>query len=388
VDFAPAPSTADLRSELTAFLARHLTDDVLERVRATGTVHDWGFHRALAAEGWLAAPWPVDQGGRDLGPVEMLGVLDLLAGAGAPVDGWIVTMNVASTLKAVASAELVAEVLPSVLAGEALVCLGLTEPDAGSDVSSVSTRAVRGGNDWLIDGQKMFTTLAHEARWVFLLTRTDPDTIKHRGLTMFLVPMDSAGIDIQPVHTLGGERTNITFYAGVRVPDRFRVGAAGNGWAVLMTALALERGGEFGGMSQFTGLLARLLDDTADWAHEPDAYGRVPFDDMAVRTRLGRVAAELHVSRLLSARSAWVAGRGRSPVTEAAMAKLHAAETLQRSAGRLLDLVGPAGLVVPGPLEHAYRHAAVTTIYGGSSEILRGIVAGQALRLPASKERA
>jgi alkylation response protein AidB-like acyl-CoA dehydrogenase len=388
VEFA---SPADLEAQcydVQAFLAEHLPRDVIERVHETGTVHDWAFHRALATTPWFAGPWPEEAGGAGLGPLEMASVVETMARAGAPLDGWFVTMNVASTLRTKATAALRAEVLPSVLAGEAIICLGLTEPDAGSDVAAIKTRAVADGDEWVIDGQKMFTTLAHEARWVFLLTRTDPATEQHRGLTVFLVPMESDGVDIQPVHTLGGERTNITFYSGVRVSDRWRVGDVDGGWGVLMTALAYERGGEFGGNALFIGTLARVLELAAE-AIGADATAPGAVDPL-VAARLGRIAADLDVARLLSTRSAWVAGQRRSPIVEAAMAKLHATESLQRGAADLLDLLGPEGLLRHGDpaapahgwIEHAHRHAAVTTIYGGTSEVMRTIVATHGLGLP------
>jgi len=388
VDFAAPADLETERRAVETFLAEHLPPAVIERVHETGTVHDWGFHRALARTRWFAGPWPEDAGGAGLGPLEMASVVEVMARAGAPLDGWFVTMNVASTLRTTASAELRAEVLPQVLAGDAIVCLGLTEPDAGSDVAAITTRAVADGDEWVIDGQKMFTTLAHEARWVFLLTRTDPATEQHRGLTVFLVPMESEGIEIQPVHTLGGERTNITFYSGVRVADRWRVGDVDGGWGVLMTALAYERGGEFGGNALFIATLARVLDLAVD-AVGGDP-GRAPRVDPLVAARLGRVATDLEIARLLSTRSAWIAGRGRAPIVEAAMAKLYSTESLQRGAADLLDLLGPRGLLQHGDpgapadgwIEHAHRHAAVTTIYGGTSEVMRTIVATQGLGLP------
>src|SRR5690606_9817 len=130
--------------------------------------------------------------------------------------------------------------LPDLLRGDALVCLGYSEPDAGSDVAAVATRAVADGDEWVVDGQKMFTTMAHEARYVFLLARTSTEASKHRGLTMFLVPLDAPGVTITPVRTLGGERTNITWYDGVRIPDRCRVGEVGDGWSVMHAALVYE----------------------------------------------------------------------------------------------------------------------------------------------------
>ncbi len=331
--------------------------------------------------------------------MEMFEVIEEMTLARAPIDGWSVTMNVAGTLTGHAAPALVDEVVPAVVGAEAIVCLGLTEPDAGSDVASVTTRAVpdhpgwgaSGGEaQWRIDGQKMFTTLAHESRWVFLLTRTNTEVPKHKGLTVFLVPLETPGVEIQPVQTLGGERTNITFYTGVRVADRYRVGEVDGGWGVLMHLLGLERGGQFGAMSIFTGALKRLLLDATAWAVAPDATGRRPIDEPLTSARLGRVVAETRMASMLSLASASAGRSGRPSVVEASMAKLSTSEALQRAASGLLDLLGPAGVLPAGTtgapaggwIEHTYRHAAVTTIYGGTSEVMRSIIAGQGLGLP------
>jgi alkylation response protein AidB-like acyl-CoA dehydrogenase len=396
VEFSVDPSAVRARREVREFLDRRLDPDMVAAAHESGTMHDWAFHRALAEEGWIAAPWPVDAGGRGYGPMQMFEVIEEMTLARAPIDGWSVTMNVAGTLLAHAAPSLVEEVVPVVLAGDAIVCLGLTEPDAGSDVASVSTRArpagVPGGEVvWTVDGQKMFTTLAHEARWVFLLTRTGADAARHRGLTVFLVPLDRPGVEIQPVGTLGGERTNITFYSGVQIEDRYRVGPVDGGWSILMHLLGLERGGQFGAMSIFTGSLGRLLLDSARWASTREPGGHRPVDDPLVATRLGRTVAESRVASMLSLASAYAGGSGRPAVVEASMAKLYTSEALQRAASSLLDLLGPAGLLPAGAggepaggwIEHAHRHAPVTTIYGGTSEVMRSIVAGQGLRLPA-----
>jgi hypothetical protein len=279
-----------------------------------------------------------------------------------------------------------------VLSGDALICLGFSEPDAGSDVAAARTRAVRDGDTWLISGQKMFTTLAHEARWVFLLTRTNQDGPKHAGLTMFLVPMDSPGISLSAIHTLGGERTNITFYDNVRVDDRCRVGGVGDGWQVLTTALTTERGSAMAAIPIFVGAHGRLLDRAIAEAARPRSGGRL-IDNPTVRQRLAASRLEYEVSKLLGYRSVWVAGRHGPASVEAAMAKLSASEYFQRAAADLLDIFGPAGLLQHGEegapadgwIEHAHRHAAVTTIYGGTSEIMRNIIADHKLKLPRSR---
>jgi alkylation response protein AidB-like acyl-CoA dehydrogenase len=211
--------------------------------------------------------------------------------------------------------------------------------------------------------------MAHEAAYVFLLARTDPAKPKHRGLTMFLVPTDADGVSVTPVHTLGGERTNITWYDGVRVPDRCRVGDVDAGWSVMHAALVYERN------SANWGEPHRLLESVA---------ATLDRRDPVVAAALGRHAARDEVGRLLLYRSAWLASEGGLPLVEGSMSKLFQSEWFTAMASELLDLAGPEGTRV-GHLEHAFRHSTVTTIYGGSSEVQRGIIAERGLGLPRSR---
>jgi alkylation response protein AidB-like acyl-CoA dehydrogenase len=248
----------------------------------------------------------------------------------------------------------------------------------------VQTRAMRDGDDWVISGQKMFTTMAHEADYVFLLTRTNPDAPKHKGLTMFLVPMSTPGIEITPVETLGGERTNITFYTDVRVPDSCRVGEVDAGWTVMHAALVYERNGANWGEP------AHLVAAVAEWAATPGPDGARPLDDPGAQERLAQWDTLVEVGRLLLYRSAWMASTGALPQVEGSMAKLLLTEAFVGASSDLLDLLGPEALAPHGPrsrvldgvVEHAFRHAMVTTIYGGSSEVQREIIAQRGLGLP------
>lgn len=385
MDFAIGPEAEAFRAEIRAMLAESVTAEALERVRRSGTFHDWDLHRAMAERRWIAPTWPVSEGGAGRRPEDLALLFEELARAGAPVDGWGTTMLVANTLRLMGTDAQRAEVVPRLVSGEILVCLGYSEPDSGSDVAAARTRAVRDGDSWVIDGHKMFTTLAQEASYVFLLTRTNPDVPKHRGLTMFLVPLDTPGIEIQPVHTLGGERTNATFYSGVRVPDDCRVGEVDGGWDVMAVALTFERGGTGNGMAR------QLLDQMVDWARGQDSGpGGCLLDDALTRERLARAETVLEVGRLLSERTVWMANTGRLPGVEGSMAKLFTSEVFQRVADDLIGLGGPEGLrgratpgaLMGGELEHAYRHSVVTTIYGGTSEIQRGVIAERGLGLP------
>jgi alkylation response protein AidB-like acyl-CoA dehydrogenase len=383
------------RREVAAFLDEHLTPDVRERVRRSGSMHDWELHRALAGRGWLAAGWPREYGGQGRSPLELMAMREELKKRHAPTEGMGMTMLVARTLLDAAPERMRAEIIPRAINGEILICLGYTEPQGGSDVASARTRAERDGAGWVIDGQKVFTTLAEEAHYVFLLTRTRADGPKHRGLTMFLVPMDTPGIEVHPIRTLGGERTNTVHYTGVRVPDSARVGAVDGGWDVLMTALTYERSG-VGDDSRLLNTIVQAAREAAEEAAEdPDAGAAHPasIDDPTVRERLARLAVDVEVAKLLGRRSCWIEATGGVPTVEASMHKLFHAESRVRFSSVLLDLLGPRGLrevgdpraVAGGAFAEEFRHAVIMPIWGGSSEVQRRIIAERGLGLPRSQ---
>ena len=379
-------SNPAFRREVSTFLDEFVTPDLFERCRRTGTLHAWDLHRALAARGWFAGGWPTEYGGRGgEGSLEILTLSDELELRGIPADGLGMTMLVANVIMHAGSEEMKRSVLPRVISGEILMCLGYTESHGGSDVAAAKTTAVRDGDNWVINGHKMFTTLAHEAEYVFLLTRTNSDVPKHRGLTMFLVPMDAPGVEVHPISTIGDVRTNVTYYSDVVVPDAARVGEIDDGWGVMGIALMYERAG--GGAD------VRLFDDAVRAARvvvTTDGSGLL--EDDSVRERLGRLAIEREISSLLRLRSQWAAAQGSRSMVEGSMFKLFSAESQVRAASDLLDIFGPLGLIesgdsaAPGSGEfvHDYRHSIVLPIYGGSSEVQRRIIAEARLGLPRS----
>jgi alkylation response protein AidB-like acyl-CoA dehydrogenase len=375
------------RAEVREFLDQHLDAGVIEEAHRIGTMHNKDFYRALGDQGWIAASWPAEYGGQERDPYEMTALRDELRLAGAPTDGMGLSLIVCQTIRRVATDEQKRDFLPRALAGEILMSLGYSEPDSGSDVASIKTRAVHDGDEWVINGQKMFTTLAHEADYVFLLTRTNPDVPKHKGLTMFLVPLDSPGIEVQPVHTVGGERTNATFYTDVRVSDHYRIGEVDRGWDVMTIALAFERGGF--GLSDSD----RVWEQTVEWAkHARRDDGTRVIDDPLVRERLALMRVNNEVAKLLAYRTSFVAASGKLPGVEGSMHKLFYAESMAADAAELVDMLGSEGVLqrgedgapVEGWVEHLFRHSAVTTIYGGTSEMQRSIIAERGLGLPRS----
>ncbi len=387
MDFRLGESVEVFRQEARNFLDEALTDEVKEQIQRTGVHHSWDFHRTLVERGWLAPGWPEEYGGQGRDPLEMLAFAEEFHRAGAPTYAVGTTLMVAGIIRHIGTEEQKQLILPRALGGEIIIVLGFTEPESGSDVAAAQTRAVRDGDQWVIDGQKMFTTNAQEADYVFMLTRTDPDVAKHRGLTTFLVPLRQPGVEIQPVYTLSGERTNLTFYSDVRVDDSLRIGGVGGGWDVMKVSLTLERAGDQGGES------IRLLTQMEEWARSAtDQEGRPRADEPDVRSRLGRAAAENKVTTLLCRRCAWMSASGRLPGVEGSMSKLFASEALTRQSADFVDLLGPDGIrsqgdpsaLADGMADYDFRFALGTTTYGGTSEIQRNIIAQRGLGLPRS----
>lgn len=375
-------SVTAFRAEVRGFLDKELTAELAERVYRSGVAHDATFVRRLAERGWAAPGWQGADGQRVLDPYQAHVLTDELVTAEAPTVALRTTEMVSNVIRIVGTEGLQAEILPRFLRGEITIALGMTEPEAGSDVAAVRTRARLVDGSWIVDGQKMFTTSGHLADYVFLLTRTGTDEPKHAGLTLFLVPLDQPGIEAQAVLTLSGERTNVLFLADVVVSDFWRIGEVDAGWRALMIALQDEHS------ASFSGHLARLLAAARAWARES---GRT--DDPDVQARLGRWAAQLEVARLLELRVTWMDANGQVPVAEGPMAKLFSTEALVRAADDLAELVGADALrsrsdptaVQEGLIEHALRFSLGTAIYAGTSEVQRNIIAQSACGLPRSR---
>ncbi|HIM85132.1 MAG TPA: acyl-CoA dehydrogenase [Acidimicrobiia bacterium] len=386
MDFSLGPRATRFRSEVKVFLAEHLTSETIARMHESGTFNDRDLNEALALAGLLEGAVP-GYGDRD--PIELYVLFNELEKAGAPYDGLAVSMLVAGVVNAVGTDFHRTEMLDKLLTGRFNCCLGYSEPDHGSDVASITTRAVRDGDGWVVNGQKMWTTMAHEADWVLLLTRTNPDVPRHHGLTMFVVPMDTPGIEIHPVPTMASERTNATFYDDVRVADEWRLGEVDGGWAVMGVALAFERG-VMGG----TNPAVPLLRHVRAWAETDgsDGSGRM-VDDPLFRERVARTAIVNQVSQLLTLRAAWIAAEGGLPGLEGSMAKVFASEEYQRIVGWFQQMAGAEGLLgfhadgaaADGWIDYDARHAPVTTIYGGTSEINRNNIAERHLGLPRNR---
>ncbi|OBA86277.1 acyl-CoA dehydrogenase [Mycobacteriaceae bacterium 1482268.1] len=377
--------TKAYRDGLRAHLDTVITPDFEERIYRSGVAHDDDFAKGLVDEGYFAPSWPPEFGGQNCDAWHEQVVNEELMRTDAPVYLSETTRMVASIIRAVGTPTMKDRILGGAMKGDITIALGFTEPECGSDVAAATTRAVREDGYWVINGSKMFTTNGHIADYVFLLARTSPDKPKHKGLTMFLVPLDSAGVEVQAVWTLSGERTNITFYSDVRISDEWRIGDVDGGWQVLGLSLQDEHASGWGPH------ISRLLQHVEHWAattRSDDGGNQLTKPD--VRRRIARIAMEDEVSRLLQRRCVWMTEVGRIPVAEGPMSKVFSTEALVRASQDVMEMVGPDSVrsyfepTAPqqGRFEHLMRFSLGTTIYAGTSEVQRSIIAQRGLGLP------
>lgn len=341
--------------------------------------------RRLGADGWLGVGWPKEYGGRGLGPVEQLIFLDEAARAEVPIP--MVTLNtVGPTIAAQGSQEMKERFLPGILAGEIHFAIGYSEPGAGTDLASLSTRAVRDGDEYVVNGQKVFTTGAHDADFIWLACRTDPEARKHDGISLLIVDTRSPGFSWTPIWTVGGGHTNATYYEDVRVPVSMRIGEENQGWKLITTQLNFERVA----LGPSAGML-RDLEAVSRWAKQTmDADGRRLIDREWVRLNLARVRAKAEVAELFNWRAASLQEHGRLNPADASAMKVYGTELRIETLRLLMEVIGAEatlqkgspGAALGGALEREYRAAIVGTFGGGVNEIQREIIGAAGLRMP------
>ena len=366
------------------FFSRNMNSELAEFAFATDDGNH-PFNQQLASAGFMYADWPQEHGGEGRDAYEMAALRTVYTEFGWPKVLPTVTHMVGKILMHFATDEAKAEILPRLATGASNVALGYSEPSCGSDVFAAKTRAVREGDDWIIDGQKMFTSQGHLADYCLLIARTDPNLAKHAGLTLFIIPLSIPGYECHEVKTLGAERTNITYYTAMRVPDRYRVGEVNGGAKVMAAALALEQsGGDF-----FVGALQTMMKHGLKWAREADANGNAPIDRARVRARLALVQTRIEVADLLDRRSVWAFAEQATEKYYGPMAKLFASEALVSCSTELAELTAPWSLLQErsdlGAIELESRKSVQATIYGGTSEVQRSIIAESALGMPRTR---
>lgn len=384
MDFDYTPEQERLRAEFRERLEAVMTP---ERRAAVSGLMEGGAamaecRRALGEAGLLGVAWPVEYGGRGLTALEQYIFSEEARRVHAPLP--MITLNtVGPTLIQYGTEEQKQKFLPAILKGTVDFAIGYSEPGAGSDLASLRTTAVRDGNEFVINGSKMFTSGAEFANYIWLAARTDPETKKHKGITVFIVPTDSQGFSWKPLHTMPGVSTYYTFYDDVRVPESAIVLGENQGWKLVTNQLNLERAA-LGNL----GALEPLFAKTVEWARTtPLDDGRV-IDQPWVQQALARVEAQVAAYRLLNLRVNSNMSSGALGMGEASAAKVFGTELTQQVARELLDVVGQAGTrkgsdaPLKGELESAYRLAVINTFGGGANELQRDIIAMAGLGMP------
>jgi alkylation response protein AidB-like acyl-CoA dehydrogenase len=340
------------------------------------------WQQRLHAGGWLKLAWPRESGGRAATPIMQAIYHEEMAKAGAPaILGRLGVSLLAPTLLVLGTPWQKQEYVEKILSGELVFCQGFSEPDAGSDLASLRTRAERRDGHWVLDGQKTWSSGAHYADKSFLLARTDPDADAHKGISFFLVDMHQPGVEVRPIRQMtgGGEFCEI-FLSGAKVDDRDLVGEPGAGWKIAMTVFGFERGG-LAQAARFERAVAQL----ATLARERGAGA-----DPTVRQKVAQAQIEAHVFRLIGLRNLTSAQQGNAPGPEASLTKLYWSEMDKRIQETAVGMQGPYGALAPdsafavedGRWQYGWMWAQAETIYAGSSEIQRNIIAERVLGLP------
>lgn len=383
MDFRFTAEDEAFREEVRQFLRDELPE------RAPDRIDGWQFHRQfvrkLAERGWLTLSWPKEWGGAGAGHMRQLVFNEEMARADAPATD-LGSDRVGPTIMLHGTEEQKQKFLPAIMRGEAVWCQGFSEPGAGSDLASLQTRAVEDGDGFVINGSKIWTSLAHFAQWMILLARTDPDAPKHRGISYFLVDMKTPGIEISPLTDLAGRHTfNQVFFQDARIPRDALLGELNRGWYVATSTLDFERSG----IQRVIGSM-RTYDDLVTYARDLASAGRLARAYASVRARLADLKIEFEVGRLLAYRVAWLQSQGQVPNYEASVSKMYGSELTQRLARTGMQLLGLGGQLAPGSpwaplagrIESLYLQSAALTIAAGTSEINRGIIATRGLGLP------
>jgi alkylation response protein AidB-like acyl-CoA dehydrogenase len=392
---AYTPEQERLRQQLREYFAGLMTPELRRGLAETGGDYGDGqayraIVRQLGRDGWLALGWPAEYGGRDGSTLDQLIFTDEAATAGVPVP--FLTLNtVGPTIMRFGTAEQKARYLPRIAAGEIHFSIGYSEPEAGTDLAALRTRAVRDGDSYVINGQKMWTSLIQYADYVWLACRTDPDAPRHRGLSILIVPTDAPGFAWTPVRTVAGPTTSATYYSDVRVPASALVGEENQGWPLITNQLNHER------VALTSSAPVRsALRDVCDWAAATKlASGRRVIDQEWVQLNLARVHAKAEFLKLVNWRIAAEAdggaqgGRGLGPAAASAT-KVFGTEFATEAYRLLMEVLGAnahvregsAGAVLSGRIERMHRAALILTFGGGTNEVQRDIIAAAGLGLP------
>ncbi|MFG2637287.1 acyl-CoA dehydrogenase family protein [Streptomyces sp. NPDC048362] len=382
------PEQQGLRAELRAYFARLVPDNAYARYADPAARKRFyrDTIRRLGADGWLGVGWPEEYGGRGMTAMEQFIFFDEAAQAGVPLP--LMALNtVGPTLMQFGSPEQKAYFLPRVLSGEIDFAIGYSEPAAGTDLAALRTRAVRDGDHYVVDGQKIWTTNGDTADWVWLAVRTDPEAPPHKGITMLLVPTSDPGYSCTVINTLASHDTTASYYENVRVPVSRRVGEENQGWRLITNQLNHERVT----LAAHGTMAIRALHDVQRWTRETKlADGRRVADLPWVRRLLARTHTRLEAMKLLNWQMVSAVQDGTLTPHDASAVKVYGSEARRDAYAWLMEILaaagplkeGSAGAVLHGELERGYRSAVIFTFGGGNNEIQREIISWIGLGMP------
>jgi len=388
MEFALTPEEERFCQQCTEYLKKQKTPELVAELEARsgygGGPAYTNLIRQMARDGWLGVGWPKEYGGQGRTPLEQHLFYEICFYEEIPLP--VLGLNtVGPALMRIGTDEQKDKYLPPILRGELEVCIGYTEPDAGTDLASIKTSAVKDGDHYVINGQKIFTTNADFADYIWLAARTDPEAPKHKGISVFMIPMNTPGISVEPIMTMGGERTNYTFLDGVRVSRECLVGEENQGWKYMTTQLSFERIALVPSAP-----MRRNLDQTIQWAKETLYDGRAIIERPWVRQEFTKLTMELEVLKMLNYYVVWLITNDALVYAESSMVKVYGVELNQRLNSSLLQIMGQFGQLqmgskwapVKGKVEHALRMDIVLIFGGGALEVQRNIIAIAGLGMP------
>ncbi len=388
MDFQFTPEQEAFRQELHDFLEEEIRIGTFQPM-CDGWIQGYSpeFTKKVAARGWIGLAWPKEYGGQGRSDIDRLILTEEMLRYGAPAAcHWFADRQIGRAIMAYGTEELQQEFLPKILRGEAYVGLGMSEPEAGSDLASLRTRAVEDGDDYIITGQKMWTSCARFMTHVYLVARTDQDAPKHRGISEFIIDASLPGITIQPtIDITGSEAWGEVFYDNVRVPKKYLIGEKNRGFYQILNQLDYERAGLERIMGNYP-----LFDALTQFTKETKKNGVPLCKDPHIRQKLAQLQIEFEAGRLLSYRVVLVIEEGRAPNVEAAMAKAYCTTFEQRLASVATEILGQYGQLLAeskwapilGMAPHSYLGSKGYSLQAGTTEVLKNIVATRGLSLP------